>query len=69
MAQLIQKNTIQGGRKRADPHDYSFSTMYSSFLLIMHCGDMNGKEVQKVGDTCICMADSFCCTVETNTTL
>ena len=22
---------------------------------------------QKGGDTCICMADSFCCTVETNT--
>ena len=29
----------------------------------------NGKEVQKGGDICICMADSFCCTVETNTTL
>ena len=30
-------------------------------------GDLNEKEVQKGGDTCICMADSFCCTVETNT--
>jgi len=32
-----------------------------------HCGDLNGKEVQKAGDTCICMADSFCCAVESNT--
>ena len=34
---------------------------------LMHCGDLNGKEVQKGGDRCICTADSFCCTVETNT--
>ena len=31
------------------------------------CGDLNGEEIQKGGD--VCMADSFCCTVETNTTL
>ena len=30
---------------------------------------LNGKEVQKGGDICVCMADSFCCTAETNTTL
>ena len=35
----------------------------------MHCGDLNGKEVQMGEDVYICMADSFCCTVETNTTL
>ena len=29
---------------------------------------LNEKGVQKGGDICICMADSFCCTVETNTT-
>ena len=28
----------------------------------MHCGDLNGKEVQKGGDICMCMADSFYCT-------
>ena len=33
------------------------------------CGDLNGKEVQKGGDRCICMAGSFCCTAETNTAL
>ena len=33
----------------------------------MHCGDLNGKEIQKRGD--ICIADSFCCIVETNRTL
>ena len=34
----------------------------------MHCGDLNGKEVQRGGDRRINMADSFCCTVGTNTT-
>ena len=33
------------------------------------CGDLNGKEIQKRGDIYICIADSFGCTVETNTTL
>ena len=33
------------------------------------CGDLNGKEIQKRGDMCIHIADSFHCTVETNTTL
>jgi len=32
----------------------------------MHCGDLNGKEVQKGEDICICVADSFHCTIETN---
>ena len=31
--------------------------------------DLNGKEIQKRGDTCIRTDDSLCCTVETNTTL
>ena len=31
-------------------------------LYLMHYGDFNGKEVQKGGDICICMADSFCWT-------
>ena len=31
----------------------------------MRCGDLSGKEVQKRVDRCI--ADSFFCTVETNT--
>ena len=35
----------------------------------MNCGDLNGKEVQKEGDICICVADSLCCAVKTNTTL
>ena len=35
----------------------------------MLCGDLNGKEIQKRGDMCIHTADSFHCTVETNTTL
>ena len=35
----------------------------------MYWGDLNGKEVQKGDDIRTCMADSFCCTVETNTTL
>ena len=35
----------------------------------MLCGDLNGKEIQKRGNTCIQMADSLCCTAENNTTL
>ena len=33
------------------------------------CGDLNGKETQKRENICILITDSFCCTVETNTTL
>ena len=35
----------------------------------MHCGDLNTKEVQKGGDVCICVADSFYYPVKTSTTL
>ena len=35
----------------------------------MLCGDLNGKETQNRGGTCICITDSICCTAETNTTL
>ena len=38
------------------------------YTLLIHT-DLNGKEVQKGGDICVCMADSFCCTVGANTTL
>ena len=33
----------------------------------MHCGDLNGREIQKGGVICIHMADSFRCSVEDNT--
>ena len=35
----------------------------------MFYGDLNGKEIQKRGDTYIHITDSLCCTAETNTTL
>ena len=40
----------------------------------MHCGDLNGMEVQKGGVVSVfmlymCVANSFSYTVETNTTL
>ena len=40
----------------------------------MHCGDLNVKEVQKGGLVSVymlymCVANSFSCTVETNTTV
>ena len=39
----------------------------------MLCGEVNGKEIQNSsgggsGGKCISVADSLCCTVETNTT-
>ena len=36
-------------------------------LYLMHCGDLNTKEIQKGAERCTHTADSFCCTVETNT--
>ena len=38
-------------------------------LLTVLCGDLNGNEIQKRGGMCINVADSLCCTAETNTTL
>ena len=35
----------------------------------MLCGDLNEKEIQKREDIYLCMADSLCSSVETNTTL
>ena len=35
----------------------------------MGCGDLHGTEIQKGRDMCICVADSRCCTAETNTKL
>ena len=37
---------------------------YNRELYLTHCDNLNGKEVQKGGNICICVADSFCCTVE-----
>ena len=33
------------------------------------CGDLNGKEIQKRGDMSVDIADSLCCTAETDMTL
>ena len=38
-----------------------YRELYSKF-----CGDLNGKEIQKRGNMCIYVADSLCCTAETN---
>ena len=32
-------------------------------------GDLGRKEIQKRGDICICIDDSYCCTAETNTNI
>ena len=33
------------------------------------CGGLNEKEIQRRGYICMCIADSLCCTAETDTTL
>ena len=38
-------------------------------LETMHSGHLNGKQVQKGGDTGVRVTDSLCPAVETNTTL
>ena len=35
----------------------------------MLCGDLNGKETQKIGTTCMHIANSLGCTADTNTML
>ena len=40
--------------------------MYSTGNSLWCCVVTNGKEIQKRGDVCICMADSLCCTAEIN---
>ena len=39
-------------------------TVKHTELYLMHCGNLNGKEVQKGGDICMHMADPFCCAVQ-----
>ena len=38
-------------------------------ILSLLCGDLSWKEFQKGGDMYIHIADSLCCTVQTNTTV
>ena len=45
------------------------NTVQHRELYSMLCGDLNREEIQKRGDICIRIADSLCCTAETNTTL
>ena len=35
----------------------------------MLCDDLDGEEIQEIGDTYVHVADSLCSTAETNTTL
>ena len=44
-----------------------YSTGNSLYSIL--CADLNGKEIQGRVDLCIRVADSLCCTTETNTTL
>ena len=37
-------------------------------LYSVPCGNLNKKKIQKGGDICIHIADSLCCTIETDTT-
>ena len=46
----------------------SKNLLYSSGNYSVLCGDPNGKEIQRREDICIHIADSLCCTVETNIT-
>ena len=32
-------------------------------------GDLNGKKIQNRGHICVPVTDSFCCTIETNSTV
>ena len=34
---------------------------------MVHCGDLNGKEIQNRRGICVDMADSLCCLTDTDT--
>ena len=44
-------------------------TLWHRELCSMLCGSLDGRGVWERMDTCICMAESLCCTPETITTL
>ena len=66
-----------GGRDRVwDPHVHTAifkmdnqqgPTVKHRELCSMLCGSLDGKGVWRTMDTCICMAESFCCPPETVT--
>ena len=41
-------------------------TCGASVKILDKVGRLGRKEIQKGGDVCVCMADSLCCTAETN---
>ena len=49
--------------------NYQEHTVQHRELYLMHCGDLNRKEIQKKEDLHIHVADPLRCTVDSNTTL
>ena len=45
--------------------NYQEHTVQHRELYLMHCGDLNGKEIQKRWNICIPIADLICSTVKT----
>ena len=50
-----------------DPQRRVWQPMYSMRDATRCSDDLNVEEIEIRGDICICIADSPCCTVETNT--
>ena len=46
----------------------TYCTAQGPLLSALWRRTLNGKEIQKSGDVCTHIADSLCCTAETNTT-
>ena len=70
---ICETNTILKDKNKVRELTFLISrltiTVQHRELYLMHCGDLNGKEIQKRGAICVCIADPFCCILETNTTL
>ena len=47
-------------------HKHNEDLLCSTGTPTQHSGHLNGRGIQKVGDICIHVADSFFCTAETN---
>ena len=55
--------------KRLSTAQYNENLLCSTELYSSLFGDLSGEEIQKRGDTCVCIADSLCSKAETDAAL
>ena len=64
---LQSMGCIESGVTEYNTHEENLLQHRERYSVL--CGGLNGKEIRKRANICICVADSLCCTAETNTTV